>query len=76
MPRRWEAAVGLAVRHYGAKPESPRHGWQVSNRIIHEVRGLNPAVYDILGKPPARFERMFDERLALAAFARWMRESP
>jgi len=29
---------------------------KVSNRIINEVRGLNRAVYDISGKPPATIE--------------------
>jgi len=29
---------------------------RVYNRIINEVRGINRAVYDISGKPPATIE--------------------
>lgn len=29
---------------------------RVSNRIIHEVRGINRVVYDVSGKPPATIE--------------------
>ena len=29
---------------------------RISNRIINEVRGVNPVVYDISSKPPATIE--------------------
>jgi GMP synthase PP-ATPase subunit len=57
LPSQTPHAVGLPIRitaHWAPLPFNLLA--KVSNRIIDEVRGINRAVYDILGKPPATIE--------------------